>query len=587
ILLLSGTKNYKVWSVAIKLALHTKNKLGFITGKYVRPTDDDIQRQEQWDNCNSVVLSWILGCVTQELYFRQIYSTSAKTVWDELQETYRKTDGFILIGPDDVFRNVRSSILITEPLPDVKSPFATLSRDDSHGASNVHYIGKSSSTAFVSKSNNDCSVNKSNNQNNQNRRFNKGPNYNLVCKRYNMIGHSIDSSGNTRVLTSAEYQKLMGTHSKDPIGGLEMIVGCNYLRSRLGHPVEQVLKRGIPMSMWTECVLTAVYLINRLPYDVLSGKSSNPRSEVNAESVKKPASAEGSTDLNAEPKSGHAVAKDFASHPASTTGKTVLEYNNMDNIQNSDTLGGIIADDISVQVDATSDDENYDSEGEEFGKFDLLFGSDKGDLERVVVDESVRRFSRKTSFLSRLKDYEIKGKVKSGGDIERYKARLVVKGFSQKEGLNYEETFSPVVKMVTVRNGGVLRASDGFELTAFVDSDWAKCNVTRRSVVGFAVFLGSCLMSWKSKKQSVLTKSSAEAEYRAMSNVACEIIWILKILTYLKVEYTILMQMFCDSSATMQIAANPIFHERTLHFEVGLYFLREKINEGVFRTCKV
>ncbi|GJR10612.1 ribonuclease H-like domain-containing protein [Tanacetum coccineum] len=568
-----------------------------------------------------------------------------------------------LMGPDDVFGNVRSSILITEPLPDVKSHFATLSRDDSHGANNVHSIGKSSSTAFVSKSNNDCSVNKSNNQNNQNRRFNRGPNHNLVCKHYNMIGHSIDSSGNTYVLTSDEYQKLMGLLRSSGSGTacdicnvtviLDVLVILGYEVSLLYvHKLASANKLsvivnetdcliqdstqkflvgtgsmigglyfldqgGIPMSMWTECVLTAVFLINRLPYDVLSGKKS----------VEKPASVEGSTDLNAKPKSGHAVAKDFASHPASTSGKT---------------------------VDATSDDENYDSEGEEFGKFDLLFGSYEGDLERVVVDESARRSSRKTSLPSKLKDYEIQGKVNYGSsdDIERYKARLVVKGYSQKEGLNYEETFSPVVKMVTVRCVLSLVVQNSWPCIhedvymslpkgLFVHGDqrvyklkkslyglkqtpekWNEklsivlCDirpaifyalhklsqamhgllksdlklafrVLRRFVVGFAVFLGSCLMSWKRKKQSVLAKSSAEAEYRAMSNVACEIIWILKILTDLKVEYTILIQMFCDSSAAMQIAANLIFHERTKHFEVGLYFLKEKINEGVFRTCKV
>ncbi|GJZ46009.1 putative RNA-directed DNA polymerase [Tanacetum coccineum] len=135
--------------------------------------------------------------------------------------------------------------------------------------------------------------------------------------------------------------------------------------------------------------------------------------------------------------------------------------------------------------------------------------------------------------------------------------------------------------------GVFYKKSDNFALSAFVDSDWAKCTATRRSVTGFAVFLGSSLVSWKSKKQSVLAKSSAEAEYRAMSNVACEIIWILKLLTDLKVDYTIPVNMFCDSSAAMQIAANPVFHERTKHFEIDLYFLREKIADGVFKTCKI
>ncbi|GJX61349.1 ribonuclease H-like domain-containing protein [Tanacetum coccineum] len=116
------------------------------------------------------------------------------------------------------------------------------------------------------------------------------------------------------------------------------------------------------------------------------------RYEVNTESGSKLASAEGSADLNAEPKSGLVVAEDSASHPASTSDRSVLETNILDNIQNSDTLGSIIADDISDQIDATSDDEKYDYEGEEIGKFDLLFSSNKGDPERVVLDDSVRRW---------------------------------------------------------------------------------------------------------------------------------------------------------------------------------------------------
>ena len=63
------------------------------------------------------------------------------------------------------------------------------------------------------------------------------------------------------------------------------------------------------------------------------------------------------------------------------------------------------------------------------------------------------------------------------------------------------------------RKGVFYKPGDKFELTAFVDSDWAKCTGTRRSVTGYAVFLGSCLVSWKNKKQSMLAKSSAEAEY--------------------------------------------------------------------------
>ncbi|GJT31522.1 putative RNA-directed DNA polymerase [Tanacetum coccineum] len=129
--------------------------------------------------------------------------------------------------------------------------------------------------------------------------------------------------------------------------------------------------------------------------------------------------------------------------------------------------------------------------------------------------------------------------------------------------------------------------SNDFQVSAYVDSDWAKCIATRKSITGYAVYLGNCLVSWKSKRQTVLAKSSAEAEFRAMSSVACEIIWILKILTELNVKYKTPVDMFCDNNAAMQIATNPVFHERTKHFEIDLFFLREKISEGIFKTIKV
>lgn len=72
--------NFKVWFTAIKLALHTKNKLRFITSKCERPPDADILRHVQWDRCNSVVLSLILCCDTQYLYLCLIFSTNAKNV---------------------------------------------------------------------------------------------------------------------------------------------------------------------------------------------------------------------------------------------------------------------------------------------------------------------------------------------------------------------------------------------------------------------------------------------------------------------------------------------------------------------------
>nr|GEZ62428.1 integrase, catalytic core [Tanacetum cinerariifolium] len=111
-------------------------------------------------------------------------------------------------------------------------------------------------------------------------------------------------------------------------------------------------------------------------------------------------------------------------------------------------------------------------------------------------------------------------------------------------------------------------------LEAFVDANLAKCIVNRKSVTGFYVKLNGSLVSWKSKKQNTLSKSSAE--YRAMASVTLEIVWILKILKDLNWENLLHVNLFCDSQAAIKIAANHVFHERTKHLEIDLHFVREK-----------
>ncbi|GKC71343.1 ribonuclease H-like domain-containing protein, partial [Tanacetum coccineum] len=124
-------------------------------------------------------------------------------------------------------------------------------------------------------------------------------------------------------------------------------------------------------------------------------------------------------------------------------------------------------------------------------------------------------------------------------------------------------------------------------LEAFVDADWANCLATRKSVTGFCVKLNGSLISWKSKKQHTLSKSSAKAEYKAMASVTSEVTWILKILRDLEWDKVLLVNLYCNSQAAIKIAANPVFHERTKHLEIDLHFVREKILSGIIKTQKI
>nr|GFB07259.1 ribonuclease H-like domain-containing protein [Tanacetum cinerariifolium] len=95
------------------------------------------------------------------------------------------------------------------------------------------------------------------------------------------------------------------------------------------------------------------------------------------------------------------------------------------------------------------------------------------------------------------------------------------------------------------------------------------------------------LISWKNKKQSTLSISLAEAEYRCMAFITCKVVWLINLLKDLNVEDLLPVYLYCDSTSAIQIAANPVFHKKTKHFEIDVHLVREKVASGVIKIINV
>ncbi|RVW90513.1 Retrovirus-related Pol polyprotein from transposon TNT 1-94 [Vitis vinifera] len=133
----------------------------------------------------------------------------------------------------------------------------------------------------------------------------------------------------------------------------------------------------------------------------------------------------------------------------------------------------------------------------------------------------------------------------------------------------------------TSTRGLFFPAGNSTRLAAYSDADWAGCADTRRSITGWCVFLGDALISWKSKKQDRVSKSSTESEYRAMSLACSEIIWLRGMLAELDFSETDPTPLHADNTSAIQITANPVYHERTKHIEVDCHSIREAFEARV------
>ncbi|GJY11766.1 ribonuclease H-like domain-containing protein [Tanacetum coccineum] len=281
---LNGVGNYRIWASAMKLALQTKHKMGFINRTCNRV--DYVASShllEQWDRCNVVVLNWILSSLSQDVYLGHVFSDnkintfkqgglSVSEYYHKLNSLWREFDiltklpdctceartelvdhGKLLklmqfhIGLDDIYQPIRSSLLTRKILREVKDAFVINSREESHREIPPSFVksDKPHVSAFVSRQTDNNKNRSDNNLSNNDINMKIGNYDNLLCKNYDLKGHTIDRCFEIKRNTNLKPTNSFNNNKSNNVDSKRRYVGNSDLKTSVvtvSFTNEQVMK---------------------------------------------------------------------------------------------------------------------------------------------------------------------------------------------------------------------------------------------------------------------------------------------------------------------------------------------------------
>jgi hypothetical protein len=135
---------------------------------------------------------------------------------------------------------------------------------------------------------------------------------------------------------------------------------------------------------------------------------------------------------------------------------------------------------------------------------------------------------------------------------------------------------------------GILFSNHGhLNVEGFTDADWAGSIDDRKSTSGYCVFVGGNIVSWRSKKQNVVARSTAEAEFRSMAQGICELMWVRILLSELQLFKGVPLRLYCDNQAAINLVNNPVHHDRTKHVGIDRHFIKDNLDTSVLQVVYI
>ncbi|WMV57709.1 hypothetical protein MTR67_051094 [Solanum verrucosum] len=139
----------------------------------------------------------------------------------------------------------------------------------------------------------------------------------------------------------------------------------------------------------------------------------------------------------------------------------------------------------------------------------------------------------------------------------------------------------------TIHHGLLFHHGSNATLHVYTDADWVGDHDDRTSTSAYVIYLGLTPISWSSKKQRTVARSSTEAEYRAVAHAVAETNWLTNLLKELRISLDNVPTIYCNNIGTTYLCQNPVFHSRMKHIAIDFHFVRDQVQRQQLRLVHV